>query len=105
MRLRLLILPAVLLCLSASSAVESAETTVTIKDLTFSPASVSVPVGGTVTWVNNDDRDHAVRSADGLLDSGNISPGARWSFTFKQSGTVTYGCPYHPRMRGSVAVK
>lgn len=98
---RLLLLPALLTCLSASTA----ETTVTIKDLAFSPASVGIPVGGTVTWVNNDDRDHAVRSADGLLDSGNISPGARWSFTFKQAGTVSYGCPYHPRMRGSVTVK
>ena len=77
--------------------------TVIIKNLAFLPDTITVKVGDTVTWVNADDRDHTVLG-DGLR-SGNIKPGRTWSMKFTKAGKYTYGCTYHPRMRGTVVVK
>jgi plastocyanin len=69
----------------------------------FSPASVEVQVGDTVTWVNNDDRDHTV-VGDGFR-SGNLRPGASYSYQFNKPGKFSYGSSIYPRMKGTVIVK
>lgn len=94
----------VMLIAVASGGLRSNATKVSIKDLAYTPASVNVTVGGTVTWSNDDDRDHTVRSTDGTVDSGNISPGKTFSHTFKTAGKFSYGCALHPRMKGTVVV-
>lgn len=76
--------------------------TVTVKNLAFSPETVRVKVGETVTWVNADDRDHTVNGPG--MKSGNIKPGKSWSTSFSKPGSFSYGCQYHPRMRGTVVV-
>jgi plastocyanin len=78
--------------------------TVSIKDMKFSPASISIKVGETVTWTNDDDRDHTATAADGSFDSDNIKPGSSYSHQFKTAGKFAYGCSYHPRMKGVVMV-
>lgn len=78
---------------------------VTIKDLKFAPASITIKPGDTVTWTNRDNRDHAIVAEDGSFKSGNLSSGKNFSFTFKKAGTFNYGCAYHPRMKGMVIVK
>jgi plastocyanin len=77
--------------------------TVSMKDIAFDPASVEVPVGGTVTWTNNDTVAHTVR-IDGT-DSGNIEPGATYSKTFGTAGTFPFSCGIHPSMTGVLTVK
>lgn len=71
----------------------------------FSPASITVNVGDTVTWVNADTVPHTSTSADGLWDSNTVRPGQRFSFTFKQAGRFGYVCSFHPGMEGAVTVK
>ncbi len=88
-----------MLCVSAGPK----ETTVLIKNLSYLPDTVTVKVGETVTWLNNDDRDHTVRGPG--FNSGNIKPGKTWSFVFPKAGDYPYGCAYHPRMRGTVKVQ
>lgn len=78
---------------------------VSIKNLEFSPATITIKAGQTVTWTNNDDRDHAVVADDGSFKSGNISAGKTYQHTFTKKGTYAYGCTYHPRMRGKVVVQ
>jgi plastocyanin len=92
-------LTASLLCVSAGPKA----TTVLIKNLTYLPDTVTIKPGETVTWVNNDDRDHTVHGPG--FNSGNIKPGKTWSYTFPKAGEYPYGCAYHPRMRGTVSVK
>lgn len=58
----------------------------------YAPATVVVPRGTMVTWINRDVRPHSVTSADGLFDSGLITPGGRWSRTFDAEGTFAYEC-------------
>jgi plastocyanin len=72
----------------------------------FSPSSVSVPVGGTVTWrwAEGGHNVH-VRSASEGFDSGYKSSGATYSHTFTHPGSYTFVCDAHqPEMRGTVAV-
>jgi plastocyanin len=76
---------------------------VTISGQQFSPASVEVQVGDTVTWTNSDDRDHTV-VGEGFR-SGNLRPGASFSHQFGKAGRFSYGSSIYPRMKGTVTVK
>lgn len=78
---------------------------ITISGTGFSPASVRISAGDTIAWTNTDDRDHSVQATDGSFRTGNIRPGKSVSITFAKPGTYHYGCPYHPRERGSVIVE
>jgi plastocyanin len=82
-----------------------ATTAVSIKDMAFSPASLSVSAGTTVTWTNNDAIAHTVTADDGSYDSGNIPPGSRYSKVFSTAGTFAYHCTIHPMMKATVTVK
>lgn len=69
----------------------------------FSPSSISVATGDTVTWTNNGSEPHDV-TGDGL-SSGTLDPGQGYSHTFSSQGTFSYICSIHPFMKGSVTVK
>jgi plastocyanin len=77
---------------------------VSIDDMKFQPADLSVAVGDSVEWTNNDDRDHNVAAKDGSFKSPNLSNGATFKYTFKKAGKFAYGCSLHPRMKGTVTV-
>jgi plastocyanin len=70
----------------------------------FSPTSVTVGVGGTVTWLNNDGTKHTVTADDASFDSGTLIAGATFVHTFATAGTYAYGCNFHGNMRGTVIV-
>lgn len=58
----------------------------------FRPKNVSVKVGTTLTWTNNDDTQQTVTSdTPGVFDSGPLAPGATWQYTFSKAGVF----PYH----------
>lgn len=76
----------------------------TLTTTAYSPNPVSVAVGGTVTWTNNDVTTHTATSDDGSFNSGNMAPGATFSRTFSAAGTFTYHCAIHPGMVGTVTV-
>lgn len=90
---------------SNSSGGASAGGAVSIANFAFSPASVTVKVGQTVTWTNNDSVAHTVTSDDGSFDSGQLSPGATFKHTFDKAGQYSYHCSVHPDMTGSVTVQ
>lgn len=78
--------------------------TVGMKGMTFDPASVTIKVGDTIVWNNNDDRDHTVVADNSAFKSDNLRPGGSFSFTFTKAGTYTYSCSYHPRMKATIVV-
>jgi plastocyanin len=78
---------------------------VDIKGFAFSPATVNVPIGTTVTWTNNDSTTHTVTSSTGAFSSGNLANGATYSFTFTAVGDFEYHCSIHTSMVGHVIVK
>jgi len=86
----------------------------------YSPSVITVNVGDTVTWMNDDQEGHTVTSGmssgrfgwmsddfgtpDGFFDSERFMPGESWSLTFNQVGTFQYFCVIHPWMEGVVVV-
>ena len=81
-----------------------ATTTVSLpKSYKFEPVAITVPVGATVTWTNDDEFTHNV-SFDGSEPQG-MRPGEQATRTFDQAGTYAYLCTLHPReMQGTVIV-
>ncbi len=75
-----------------------------IAGFAFSPATITVSPGQTVTWTNSDSVPHTTTSADGQWDSGPVTPGAHYSVTFAKPGTYVYGCTIHSYMRATVIV-
>jgi plastocyanin len=78
---------------------------VVLKNFAFSPTSVTVAVGATVTWENQDAMNHNVIADDGSFKSPDFGPGQTFSFTFQKAGTYTYSCHIHPAMKGTVVVR
>ena len=78
---------------------------VTIKGMKFTPDSVTIKAGQSVTWTNNDLRDHTVAADDGSFNSGNLRPGDSFTYKFAKGGKFKYACSLHPRMKGEILVK
>jgi plastocyanin len=77
--------------------------TVSIPGMSFSPGTITIKAGITVTWKNNDYTAHTVTADDSSFDSGNLDPGQSFSHTFSSAGTINYHCKYHT-MTGKVIV-
>lgn len=78
---------------------------VTIDNFAFSPASLTVATGATVTWTNNQTANHTVTGDAGEFDSAQLPDGASFSQTFDTAGTFAYHCEIHPNMTGTVTVE
>ncbi len=80
------------------------ESAVTIQNFAFSPATLEVKIGTTITWKNMDSAPHTVSADDGSFDSGTLNTGDTFSFTFNEAGTFTYHCNIHPDMTATITV-
>lgn len=83
---------------------QGASASVSIQNFAFSPGSIQVDAGTTVTWTNNDQTTHTVTTDDGSFDSGDVAPGGTFSMTFNTPGTFAYHCKIHPFMTASIVV-
>jgi plastocyanin len=89
---------------SGSTPTAPSSASVSIPGRSFSPASVTIAVGGTVRWTNSDRDSHTVTADSGSFDSGILAAGGTFSHTFSAAGTFAYHCEIHPDMRGTVIV-
>jgi plastocyanin len=76
-----------------------------IENFQFNPTTVTIPVGTTVTWTNDDGTLHTVTSATRVFSSAGLDEGGAFSYTFTSPGTYTYYCKLHPHMTGTIVVK
>jgi plastocyanin len=74
-----------------------------IVDNDFNPSTVTVAVGGTVTWTNSGSAQHNVTGS--TFASTNLNPNTTYQRTFTQAGTVNYSCTLHAGMSGTVVVQ
>ncbi|MEN3223259.1 hypothetical protein FPV58_02175 [Mycolicibacterium porcinum] len=79
-------------------------TAVSIDNFAFTPATLTVHRGDTVTWTNHDEEPHTVAAGDGSFRSPGMDANATFSFTFTNPGSYDYICSIHPVMRGTVVV-
>ena len=77
---------------------------VSITKNTFVPGTMSIKVGETVTWVNNDTYAHDIVADDQTFVSKSLAQGEKYSYTFMKAGTFNYICNIHPSMKGIVIV-
>jgi plastocyanin len=85
---------------------KATKTEVVIDNFSFSPQTITVPAGATVTWANHDNASHTVTSADNQFKKSPVlKTGQRFSNTFATAGTYSYFCSIHPRMTGKIIVK
>ena len=68
----------------------------TIFNFAFDPEPIVVDAGCTVRWTNTVPTQHDTVSDDALWDSGNLSDGESFSYTFNTPGTYLYSCTLHP---------
>jgi plastocyanin len=81
------------------------DNTVSIASFAFSPTTLTVKIGTTITWTNNDSASHTVTSDSGAFDSGSMAQSKTFSYTFNQTGTFPYHCSFHPSMKATVIVQ
>jgi plastocyanin len=93
---------------STSTSASSGPSThaVKIKEYTFKPAKITVPVGTTVDFSNEDSTAHTATSTEsGVFESGAIQPGKTGAITLRKAGNFTYYCAFHPFMKGTIVVE
>jgi plastocyanin len=97
----------ILAALLAGAAPANAATTRTVKvyGSAFSPKSVTITAGDTITWVNRDNDRHQVYADHGGFVSAILKHNQSFSFTFRAAGTYTYKDELHPKLRGTIVVK
>ena len=94
--------------LAAPAPLRAEDHEITIGDRAVDPDEIEIEAGDTVTWYNDDDRDHTIvsdKDSDEEFDSGKIAPGESYSHTFKKAGTFKYHCKHVLRLKGKVVVK
>jgi plastocyanin len=97
-------------CRVPVTVIDSMHYIVAIRDFGFHPDTLTVPVGGTVTWINCEDvgqEPHTTTSdTTGIWSSADLSPGNRFSHTFAIPGPFPYHCiPHESFMRGEIIVQ
>ena len=79
--------------------------TVAIDGTAYAPATITIPLGDRVEWVNRDPFPHTVTSRQGGLDSKDIDADKSWSIRPRTKGRFTYTCTRHPSMTGTLIVE
>jgi plastocyanin len=84
----------------------SPATAVSIDNFTFTPQSLTVKAGTTVTWTNKDDIPHGIAATNNAFKrSLALDTDDSFSFTFTTPGTYQYFCYVHPHMTGTIVVE
>jgi len=78
---------------------------VAMVDKEFDPETVTIPVGGSITWVNQDTVSHNAVADDGSWATDLFGGGNSTTLTFDTPGTYSYSCTPHPNMTGTVIVE
>lgn len=73
----------------------------------FAPRSLTITAGDTVTWSNQDQAPHDVKTTSGPapIHSPMLNKGGSWSHTFTAAGTYGYLCTVHPGMTAQLVVE
>ena len=90
---------------AAAPVAEAAEPyTIVLKSFAFAPATLQVPVGATVRWLNRDEEPHNVLNLEGRFHSNAMDTNEAFSYTFTAPGSYHYICTIHHQMSGVIIV-
>jgi plastocyanin len=89
----------------AVSAAAASPAAVKIDNFAFTPATLTITAGTTVTWKNEDDSPHRIGDKKGTFKSAALDTDDTFSHTFAAPGEYPYICTIHPYMAGKIIVK
>jgi plastocyanin len=99
-------LAAVVLPGQAQNAQPTRAGAISIDNFTFTPQTLTVKAGTTVTWTNRDDIPHGIAADNNAFArSKALDTDDSYSFTFTTPGTYKYFCYVHPHMTGTIVVE
>jgi plastocyanin len=78
---------------------------VVIDNFTFTPGTLTVAVGTTMTWINHDDVPHTVTAQDHTFTSSALDTDDHFVHQFTAAGTYAYYCTIHPKMTATIIVR
>ena len=84
---------------------EAAPVAVTIEYQSFHPGALDALPGDVITWSNHGGRTHTVTADDGTFDSGDVSEGGQFTWSFTNPGMYMYHCAIHRGMVGEIDVR
>jgi len=106
MKLKTLLIALIsLLIVSCKNEVAPSTNQISLINIKFVPNTVTVPVGTTITWTNNESPTHTVTSDTPLFDSGDLLQNKIFSYKFITAGSFPYHCNYHGGMTGTIIVQ
>ena len=88
-----------------SGAASAQDADIVMDGTQFRPGELTVSIGQTVRWRNDDPFPHSVESPSGGFRSGDLESGSGWQFKVTERGTYEYECPLHPGMKGVLKVR
>lgn len=91
--------------LATATAAAAADGAVRISGFAFSPRTVTVAAGESVTWTNEDRAAHTATGSGGTFDTERLDPGTSTTIVFATAGAYPYVCAIHPTMTGTVVVR
>ena len=90
---------------TASQNNQTDEDQINIVNFSFTPPTLTIPIGTKVTWINHDDEPHLVRNTEKSFVSPVLDTDEKFSYTFTTPGTYNYYCSIHPVMTAKIIVK
>jgi plastocyanin len=90
---------------AATEGAPAAEVQVKIDNFSFAPATITIPAGTVVRWVNKDEVSHQVVSNDHSFKSKVLDAHEEFTHSFATSGTYSYFCSIHSSMTGKIVVE
>jgi plastocyanin len=90
---------------AGEAAAAASPAVIRIDNFSFTPPTLVVAPGTTVTWTNADDSPHSVREKDGKFKSAALDTDDTFSQTFTAPGEYDYFCSIHPYMTAKIVVK
>lgn len=78
---------------------------VEIENFAFSPDDITINIGDSITFTNNDSTAHTASGDNGEFNTGTLAAGESATITFTTAGTFNYFCAFHPSMTGTVTVE
>ncbi|MEY1555715.1 cupredoxin family copper-binding protein [Yoonia sp. R2331] len=97
-------LPVLATAANAASHAAHETHTVTIQNMAFTPANLSIKAGDSVTFVNMDNMRHSATDLNKAWDTGLLANGQSATITFNAAGSFNYRCTPHGNMRGSITI-
>ncbi|MEE3083106.1 MAG: plastocyanin/azurin family copper-binding protein [Candidatus Thermoplasmatota archaeon] len=92
-------------CEDGSCVTTAVEHFIDISGMAFSPNSITISVGDTITWTNLESMSHTATGDNNEFNSGTLGKDQSFSFTFTTAGTYTYHCAFHGGMTATIIVE